>query len=624
MANYEKKIFYVTQEQYDILKNNGTVGSYTGIDSDATYFVRPIPDNYELFWNHDENQIQLLKNGDGSGDPITIQYASYAANAGLLGDYSSSDFVNVSEEQTITGTKTFSSSITVGGGIIGNSLSGYTQYFSSSTNGPRINGRYTQDERYLTLTADDINLSGSVKINGSGVSLSGHTHTKANITDFAHTHGNITNDGAIGTTANLAVITDTNGKLTTRSRSGIDTRSTFPPSSHSHYWSEVIDKPTFATVATSGSYDDLSNKPTIPTIPSVMDTTEGNTGTATTQRTINAVNLKSIILNHSPAGARTPTAHTHGNITNDGAIGTTANLAVITDTNGKLTTRSRSGIDTRSTFPPSSHSHYWSEVIDKPTFATVATSGSYDDLSNKPTIPTIPGILSVSDGTDGTSSAQRTISAINLKQIILAHSPAGARTPTAHTLSSHSDVSTTAPTTGQVLKWNGTAWAPGTDNNTTYSLGSFGVTATAAELNVLDGITATTTELNYTDGVTSNIQTQLNSKAASSHAHGNITSDGLITSTAVTPASGDIILMSDSSNGGKIERGIPLSSVHGDQFLRKDGTWSTPPTPGAASPEWILLGQSGLISNGGSSPSISYNVGSKNKLCRIPSCDVAI
>lgn len=37
-----------------------------------------------------------------------------------------------------------------------------------------------------------------------------------------------------------------------------------------------------------------------------------------------------------------------------------------------------------------------------------------------------------------------------------------------------------------------------------------GVTATAAELNALDGITSTVTELNYTDGVTSAIQTQLN------------------------------------------------------------------------------------------------------------------
>ena len=44
------------------------------------------------------------------------------------------------------------------------------------------------------------------------------------------------------------------------------------------------------------------------------------------------------------------------------------------------------------------------------------------------------------------------------------------------------------------------------DTNTTYTLSSFGITATAAELN-------------YVDGVTSNIQTQLNGKAATSHTH---------------------------------------------------------------------------------------------------------
>ena len=43
--------------------------------------------------------------------------------------------------------------------------------------------------------------------------------------------------------------------------------------------------------------------------------------------------------------------------------------------------------------------------------------------------------------------------------------------------------------------------------------GATDVTATAAEVNVLDGITATTAELNYTSGVTSAIQTQLNAKA---------------------------------------------------------------------------------------------------------------
>lgn len=51
------------------------------------------------------------------------------------------------------------------------------------------------------------------------------------------------------------------------------------------------------------------------------------------------------------------------------------------------------------------------------------------------------------------------------------------------------------------------------------TLTQLGVTSTASELNALDGITATVTELNFVDGVTSNIQTQLNSKAASSHTH---------------------------------------------------------------------------------------------------------
>lgn len=39
-----------------------------------------------------------------------------------------------------------------------------------------------------------------------------------------------------------------------------------------------------------------------------------------------------------------------------------------------------------------------------------------------------------------------------------------------------------------------------------------GVTANASEINVLDGITASTTELNYVDGVTSAIQTQIDNK----------------------------------------------------------------------------------------------------------------
>lgn len=78
-----------------------------------------------------------------------------------------------------------------------------------------------------------------------------------------------------------------------------------------------------------------------------------------------------------------------------------------------------------------------------------------------------------------------------------------------------------APSAGaanRYLRSDGT-WSVPPDTNTTYTLSSFGITATAAELNKLDGVTATATELNYVDGVTSNIQKQLNNKAFSSHNH---------------------------------------------------------------------------------------------------------
>jgi len=49
---------------------------------------------------------------------------------------------------------------------------------------------------------------------------------------------------------------------------------------------------------------------------------------------------------------------------------------------------------------------------------------------------------------------------------------------------------------------------------TVSSLSDLSVTATAAELNIMDGVTATAAELNYVDGVTSAIQTQIDTKAA--------------------------------------------------------------------------------------------------------------
>ena len=68
----------------------------------------------------------------------------------------------------------------------------------------------------------------------------------------------------------------------------------YPPSSHTHTKSQITDFPALATVATSGSYNDLNNIP----------------------------------------ASFTPSSHTHGNITNDGKVGTAANKPLITGTDG--------------------------------------------------------------------------------------------------------------------------------------------------------------------------------------------------------------------------------------------------------------------------------------------------
>lgn len=111
-------------------------------------------------------------------------------------------------------------------------------------------------------------------------------------------------------------------------------------------WDNVLNKPSFATVATSGSYNDLSDKPKIPT---VYD------ATLTIQR--NGTNV--------------------GKFTANSSSNVTANITVPTKT---------SELTNDSGFLKSVG---WGDVVGKPTFATVATSGSYNDLSNKPTIPTV-------------------------------------------------------------------------------------------------------------------------------------------------------------------------------------------------------------------------------------------
>ena len=61
-------------------------------------------------------------------------------------------------------------------------------------------------------------------------------------------------------------------------------------------------------------------------------------------------------------------------------------------------------------------------------------------------------------------------------------------------------------------------------------------------------VTATVAEVNFLSGVTSNVQTQIDGKAAASHAHGNITNDGKVGTAAnkvLTTSTGGAIVASD-------------------------------------------------------------------------------
>jgi hypothetical protein len=106
-----------------------------------------------------------------------------------------------------------------------------------------------------------------------------------------------------------------------------------------------------------------------------------------------------------------------------------------------------------------------------------------------------------------------------------------------------------------VSDFTGALSITGNVNATTLDINGTQVTATAAELNTLDGITATTAELNHTDGVTSNIQTQLNTLSSGKEA--TITGAATtITSSNLTP---DRALLSNGS--GKVAASASITST---------------------------------------------------------------
>lgn len=132
-----------------------------------------------------------------------------------------------------------------------------------------------------------------------------------------------------------------------------------------------------SSVATSGSYNDLSNKPNIPTKTSQL-TNDSDF--------VVSSNLASVATSGSYTDlSNKPTIPTKtSELTNDSNFVSSSSLATV------ATSGSYSDLSNKPTIPTkTSDLTNDSNFVSSSSLATVATSGSYTDLSNTPTIPTV-------------------------------------------------------------------------------------------------------------------------------------------------------------------------------------------------------------------------------------------
>jgi len=133
--------------------------------------------------------------------------------------------------------------------------------------------------------------------------------------------------------------------------------------------------------------------------------------------------------------------------------------------------------------------------------------------------------------------------------------------------------------------FTGTATAPTVNASTALQIGGVAVTATAAELNTLDGITASVSDLNGVAGINSNVQTQLNLKAplAGPTFTGTVTiggatyptSDGSAGQILTTNGSGAVSFADPAGGGGQFDAVASGAIANGALVsLNSDGTVS--------------------------------------------------
>jgi len=229
-------------------------------------------------------------------------------------------------------------------------------------------------------------------------------------------------------------------------------------------WSGVTNKPTFASVATSGSYDDLDDKPTIPSASSTSDTPKEPAATAVVGTSVafaRADHVHPLQTSVSGNAGTATTLKTARNIGLDGVTATAASFNGSQDVNIKITAIPNALITGLS---------------------KVATSGNYGDLTGTPTIPTpadnSTGSTELPKAPAATASAGTSAAYARADHVHPLQSSVSGNAGTATKFETAKSVALTGDVTGSASSQAG--WSVATTLSTTgVTAGTYGQTADA-------------------------------------------------------------------------------------------------------------------------------------------------
>ena len=351
-----------TSGSYSDLSNTPTID--TALNSTSTNAVQNKVINEAI--TNIETEISGKANATHTHTASEVSGLATVATSGKYSDLTGRPTIDTALNSTSTNAV---QNKVIKAALDGKSDSGHTHSYTDLTDLPTIDSELNASSTNAIQNKVVATAISGLESEISGKSDSGHTHSYSDLTDKPII------DAELSSTSTNAV---QNKAVTTALAGKSDT-------GHTHTASDVTG---LATVATSGSYTDLSNKPTIPKVDATLSTTSTN-----------AIQNKAV---KTALDGKSDTGHTHTATEVSGLadVATSGSYSDLSDTptiDTALSATSTNAVQNKvintalAGKANATHNHTATEVSG---LSTVATSGKYSDLTGKPTIPTVDATLS--------------------------------------------------------------------------------------------------------------------------------------------------------------------------------------------------------------------------------------